>query len=240
MACPKLPPNGEGILQIPPPRQGIEAALRRRPAYSPNVADDRQVRRAAERLAQFDRLVKAASRIPPAMKRHGNECIRMLKREQKLGQEQVRERWHIIESMTELQRLQSGVDGKRIQQGGACASKRRRPELTDCTMNKRAGRHGLVAAPARMRNSWQVRAATETEVAERVAAAEHAAVRQDATDNRPGHFCQQTALAAAVPEHRHSMANRSGDCSRRKPPFRPVMARGGGRPVARDDRRAGR
>lgn len=213
--------------------------MRRRPAYSPNVADDRQVRRAAERLAQFDRLVKAASRIPPAMKGHGNECIRMLKRQQKLGQEQVRERWHIIESMAELQRLQRSVDGKRIQQGGACASKRRRPELTDRTMSKRAGRHRLVAAAARMRNSWQVRAATETEVAERVAAAEHAAVRQNAADNRPAHFCQQTALAA-VPEHRHRMATRSGDCSRRKPPFRPVMARGGGRPVARDEGRAGR
>lgn len=159
------------------------------------------------------------------MKRHRNESIGMLKAEQKLGQEQFRERGHIIESMTEFERLERSVDRKCVQQGGACALKRRRPELTGCTVDVPTSRysHRLAASPAGIRNARQVRAAAEAEMAERVTAAQDAAVRQGAADNSAGHFSQQTAGALPVTEHGSRFTGRSGDFRRRMQLFRRVM-----------------
>jgi len=158
------------------------------------------------------------------MKRHRNEGICMLKAEQKLGQEQFRERGHIIESMTELERLECSVDGKCIQQGGACASKRRRPKLTGSTVDVRTSRHShrLVAAPAGIRNTRQVRAAAEAEIAECVTAAKDAAVRQGAADNSAGHLRQQPARALSVSGHGSRVTGRSGEFRQRKQLFRRV------------------
>jgi len=159
------------------------------------------------------------------MQRHRNESIRMLKAEQKLGQEQFRERGHIIESMTEFERLERRVDGKGIQEGRARTLKRRRPQLAGCTVDVQASRysHRLVASPAGIRNARQVRTAAETEMAECFSAAKDAAVGQGAADNGAGQFSQQTAGALAVTGHRGSVTGRGGDFRRRKQPFRGVM-----------------